>query len=210
LPALSLETPLYRLIIFGLVVGVVILCVTFFVRVRERGVNSIWQTLSFNFAAESYDAIGGFLYLWLLTLSVIVLKILMGLIAVLPPFSRDIWAMANDPFASGYHPLLRPLLLFELVGRTALLCGVTVVAEYFFKKHRRAPRLIVGFMLTYLVFLIAGSLMKTEVMKPLGKFLLSGFQSPFLRKEFILALISCLTWVPYFLRSARVKATFVH
>ena len=69
--------------------------------------------------------------------------------------------------------------------------------------------LIVGFMLTYLVFLITESLAQTEVMKPLNPFLLSGFQSPFLRKEFILALGSCLAWVPYFLRSARVKGTFV-
>ena len=133
MPALSLETPLYRLIIFGLVIGIVILCVTFFVRVRERGFISVWQSLSSNFISETYNVIGGLLYLWLLTLSVIVLKILMGLIAILPPFSSDIWALANDPFASGYHPLLRPLLLFELAGRTTLLCGLTVVAEYFFK-----------------------------------------------------------------------------
>ena len=122
MPSLSLETPLYRLIIFGLVIAVVILCVTFFVRVRERGFISVWQILSSNFTSETYDVIGGFLYLWLLTLSVILLKILMGLVAILPPFSSDIWAMANNPFASGYHPLLRPLLLFELVGEQ--LCCV--------------------------------------------------------------------------------------
>jgi len=217
LPALSLETPLYRLIIFGLVIGVVILCITFFVRVRERGFISVWQALSSKFPSETYNVIGGLLYLWLLTLSIVVFKILAGLVAVLPPFSRDVWALANDPFASGYHPLMRPLLLLDLAGRTALLCGATVVAEYFFKKHKFTPRLIVGFLLAYALLVLTEQL----ILMDLTRFSLAGFQPfagswPLLRiifpgkvTESFLVLVSCLIWIPYFLLSKRVKRTFI-
>ena len=186
-----------------------VVSVTFFVRVRERGFSSIWQGLFSNVTSESYDTIGGFLYLWLFILSVIFLKNLLGLVGILPPFRSDLWATANNPFASGYHPLLRTFLLFEIAGRTILLCGVVVVAEHFFKKHRRAPLLIIGFLLSYLVFLISEHLIANEIMKQFSKFLFGGW-NPYYNKESISVLAVCLLWIPYFLRSKRVQGTFTH
>jgi hypothetical protein len=159
---------------------------------------------------DNDENVSGWLYLWPLTLSLISVKIVSGLLGVLPPFSREEWAIANDPMASAYHPLLRPLLLFELVGRTGLLYIASVMTIDFFNRPQRLPKLVIGFLVANLLFLITEQIFSREIMselKQLSPYLPSPWK-PFRSYEFALALGSCVVWIPYFLSSKRVKALF--
>ena len=155
---------------------------------------------------DNYKTIRGWLYAWLVTASVISLKTVMGLIPVLPPFNHDMWAIANDPASYSYHPLLRPLLLIELIGRTTLLCIVSVMVIDFFNQRQYVPRLVIGFLVANLLFLMTEQLLLREIMGQFYQFLQSGWK-PFRYLELILATISCLVWIPYF-HSKRVKVIF--
>ena len=155
---------------------------------------------------DNYKTIRGWLYAWLVTASVISLKIAFGLIAVLPPLNHDMWTIANDSASYSYHPLLRPLLLIELVGRTALLCIVSVMVIDFFNRPQYIPRLVIGFLVANLLFQMTEQLLVWKIMGPLYQFLQSGWK-PFRYLELVLATISCLVWIPYF-HSNRVKVIF--
>ncbi|HTN72676.1 MAG TPA: DUF2569 family protein [Methylomirabilota bacterium] len=156
--------------------------------------------------ADNYETISGWLYVWLFTASVVSLKIVLGLIQVLPPFNHVIWASANDPMAAAYDPLLRPLLLFKLVSRTTLLWVVSVMAIGFLNRRQYVPKLAIGFLVANLLVLMTEQLLLWEL-SPLTQLWLSPWK-PFPTYEFALAICSCLFWVPYFLSSKRVKLIF--
>jgi len=156
---------------------------------------------------DNYNAIRGWLYAWLLTASVISLKIVLGLIPLLPPFNHDMWASANNPASYSYHPLLRPLLLIELIGRTTLLSIASAMVIDFFNRRPHAPRIVIGFLVANLLFLMTEQLLLWKIMGQFNQFLLFGWK-PFRNLEFVLATISCLVWIPYFLNSKRVKVIF--
>lgn len=156
---------------------------------------------------DNYKTICGWLHVWLLTASVIYLKIAFGLISCLPPFNHDMWVIANDPMSYSYHPLLRPLLLIELIGRTTLLCTASVMGIDFFIRRRYIPKLVISFLVANLLFLMTEQLLLWNIMGQFNQFLLFRWK-PFRNLEFVLGTISCLVWVPYFLNSKRVKVIF--
>jgi len=156
--------------------------------------------------SDNYNTIRGWLYAWLITASVISLKTVMGLIAVLPPFNPDLWAWANDPASYADYPLLRPLLLLELIGRTTLLCIASVMVIDFVNRRQYAPRLIIGFLLANLLFLMTEQFLVWKIMGPFYQVLQSGWK-PFRYLELVLATINCFVWIPYF-HSNRVKVIF--
>jgi hypothetical protein len=155
---------------------------------------------------DNYKTIRGWLYAWLVTASVISLKIVLGLIFVLPPFKHDMWVIANDPASYSYHPLLRPLLLIELIGRTTLLCIASVMVIDFFNRRQYVPGLVIGFLVANLLFQMTEQLLLREIMGQFYQFLQPGWK-PFRYLELVLATISCLVWIPYF-HSKRVKVIF--
>ena len=155
---------------------------------------------------DNYKTIRGWLYAWHLTASVISLKIVSGLIPLLPPFNHDMWAWANDPASYSDYPLFRPLLLIELIGRTTLLWIVSVMVIDFVNRRQYAPRLVIGFLVANLLFQMTEQLLVWKIMGPFYQVLHSGWK-PLRYLELALATISCLVWIPYF-HSKRVKVFF--
>ena len=163
------------------------------------------------------DKFGGWLFLWWVTASILSLKIIVGLVSVLPPFAGDLWDKANDPFSRGY-PLWKVLLLFGLISRTALLCTGAVVGIGFLRRRHYVPKLIVGFLLAYLLIAVGQKLLMVQIFQPTESFfvMVRAFWSSWHRDllgrfsnfELTLALIACLIWIPYFLLSKRVNDMF--
>lgn len=99
--------------------------------------------------------VGGWLYLWLVTAAYIASTILIDVIGTSPFVSSDIWAWAGDSTASSYHPLIKPLLIFSLTSKIALLMYFCLwVVPDFLKLRQRASRMIVAFLLAYLLALV--------------------------------------------------------
>lgn len=157
------------------------------------------------------QSIGGWLYLWLVTVAYLASTILIDVIGTLPSVHPDIWALADDPTASSYHPLLKPLLIFSLTVKIALLMYFCLwVAPDFFKLRQRASKMIVAFLLAYLLSLVLERSLWIFIRRSFPYMLLLDEGNPIFTKQVIVAGISCLIWVPYFLLSRSVKATFVN
>ena len=155
--------------------------------------------------------IGGWLYLWLVTAAYIAGTTLINVIGTLPFVSPGIWAMASDSTASSYHPLIKPLLLFSLTSKIALLIYFCWwVAPDFFKLRQRASRMIVGFLLAYLLSLVLEQSLWIFIRQSFPYMLVLAEGNQIFTKQVIVAGICCLIWVPYFVLSRSVKATFVN
>jgi tetratricopeptide (TPR) repeat protein len=155
--------------------------------------------------------IGGWLYLWLVAAAYIASTILIDGIGISPYISPNTWTMVGDSTALSYHPLLKPLLIFSLTSKIALLMYFCFrVAPNCFKLRQRAPKMIVAFLLAYLFALAAERSLWIFISRSFPDILWLGEGNPIFTKQVIVAGICCLIWVPYFLLSRSVKATFVN
>lgn len=119
-------------------------------------------------------------------------------------FEPETWRVLTMPGARAYHPLWAPLLIAEVVVNAALLVGVAVLLYLFFTTKRVFPRAAIAFM--------AASFVVT-----LGDYAFTG-AIPAARAQFTAkeaadigrSALATAIWIPYFLRSRRVAATFVH
>lgn len=149
--------------------------------------------------------VGGWLYLWLVTAAYITSTILINVIGTFRFVFSDVWAKIGD------YPLLKPLLFFSLTSKIALLMYLFLwVAQDFFKVRQRAPRMIVAFLLTYLLSLVIERSFWIFITQSFPYMLLLDEGNSIFTKQVIVAGICCLIWVPYFLLSRRAKTTFVN
>lgn len=155
--------------------------------------------------------IGGWLDLWLVTAVYLASTILINGIGTLPSVHPDIWALAGDSTALFYHPLFKPLLIFSLTSKIALLMYFCLwVVPDFVKLRQRASKMIVAFLLAYLIALALERSLWIFIGQLVPYMPLLGEGNPIFTKQEIVAGISCLIWVPYFLLSRRVRVTFVN
>ena len=142
--------------------------------------------------------------------------ILVGISLVLRPFSLastslhtvqpllnlSRWQLLTDPEASSYHAVLPPLLLAEATFNVFLLASSITVLILFFRKSYQFPK----WMCVILITAAVGQCGDTVASSLL-------FSDKNLSSEQIRAmaqsLVGALIWVPYFLVSKRVKATFI-
>jgi hypothetical protein len=104
----------------------------------------------------------------------------------------DTWAVLTTPGTAAYHPLWAPIILGEIVVNVGLL-SVSVLAIYlFFKKRRAFPRVAIGLLVAGVTIPVAAAQVDADDIRGLGQ-----------------ATVGAAIWIPYFLRSKRVRATFV-
>jgi VanZ family protein len=149
--------------------------------------------------------IGGWLILPLLGLILSpLIKIYMIYEDLWPIFSPDYWDDLTSPTSELYHPLWSRVLIFEVAGNvTIFLLGLAALVS-FLKKSRKAPRLVIMWLLLALVFVAADSYFRGYIPGAVQEY------DNILSSELLRAGIPAAIWIPYFLISKRVKATFVN
>lgn len=150
--------------------------------------------------------IGGWLILVLIGLVFSPFRIGLQLVQTYAPiFSEGIWQQLTTPSSEHYHPLWAPLLAFEIIGNVLLLAFCLVTLYFFLRKSRYTPKIMIAWLLTTLVFVV-GDYFFAEMIPMIAELP----ADPESVKEMGRAAIACGIWIPYFLVSKRVKATFTH
>jgi hypothetical protein len=123
---------------------------------------------------------------------------------LLPTLSRNTWLLLTTPGTQVYHPLWAPLLIFELVGNVVFVVFSIIAAVYFFRKRRLFPKMMIALLIANLAFVVVDYLLSNSIP------FIRAQSDPESARDLSRAIIACLIWVPYFVVSKRVKATFVH
>jgi hypothetical protein len=118
-------------------------------------------------------------------------------------FSGETWALLTTPGSEAYHPLWSTILISELSINVGLVLVHIYMAFLFFSKKYSFPRFFISVLLFTLAFIFVDALVMKIILPS------EPFFDPDSAREFVRTIIGALIWIPYMLRSKRVKATFV-
>ena len=114
------------------------------------------------------------------------------------------WELLTNPDSYAYNQLWAPLLISEI----SVNCGFVVLWIYtgyqFFKKKTLFPRCFIGILLFGFFYSLIDALAVKAVLPNEPIF------NPDTTKDLVQSFIQILIWVPYMLKSKRVKITFVN
>lgn len=153
--------------------------------------------------AQAPRGLGGWLILPTIGLPVKLFWLGKALVESLPSFRTATWVELTQAGGAAYHPLWLPYLLVCLVGLICLMALSLLVLVLLLKRRSSVPRL-------YLLLL--GLSLFMLVLDRVSFATIPGLEGQETTKEVAEAYRSmffCLVWSAYFLRSKRVKATFV-
>ena len=118
-------------------------------------------------------------------------------------FAPGTWSALTTPGSPVYHPLWAPLLVAEVVVNAVLLGWALVLLYQFFAKKRVFPRAVVTFIAASLAVVIGDHAFASAI--PTARAQFTAKEATDIGR----AALSAAIWIPYFLRSRRVAATFV-
>lgn len=153
--------------------------------------------------AWEYEGIGGWLILVAIGVVLRPIVLLWTVLSVSLPVINESWSVVTTPGTEAYHPLFGPLLMLELLGNLGFALWGIVIAVLFFQKKRIVPAMLIAYLIGNTVFLIADVVMAQQIP------LLAAQDMSEAWGEVARGLIACAIWVPYFLVSKRVEATFI-
>jgi hypothetical protein len=147
--------------------------------------------------------IGGWLLLPVLGLIISPVKIGAALINIyLSIFTNGAWQALTSPSSKVYQPLWASLIVFEVLENIIILGLVLTTLVFFFKKSKYTPKLIIGLYVLNLVFVSFDVFFARQIQIPMNA-------NQEIVKGFLISIIPVAIWIPYFLVSKRVKATFI-
>jgi hypothetical protein len=118
-------------------------------------------------------------------------------------FEADTWAALTNPGAAAFHPLWAPVITSELLLNLFILVFSILLAALFFQRRRSFPPLMIALIALTLVGAAADAA-ALEFLPPLDEAVRRSTQAQVARSA-----VGALIWIPYFVLSKRVRATFV-
>lgn len=153
--------------------------------------------------AQELRGIGGWLILVAIGLCLQPLLLLKALYDNVGIFRADTWDALTTPGSPAYHPLWAPFLIAEAGANLVLLAWAGVLLYVFFTKARRFPRMAVAYLAVSLLAVLADFAVANAIPAARAQLTASEFG------QVGRSMIGAAIWIPYFLRSRRVAATFV-
>ncbi len=117
-------------------------------------------------------------------------------------FHLDVWRNLTLSGNAAYHPLWMPILLFELTYNMLAVIFSLLLLVLFFQKRQAWPRCFIAFM----VFMLCGVVIDQMLAANIPAVVKSGGGNP--SKDLTQIFFAAAIWIPYTLRSERVRATF--
>jgi len=148
--------------------------------------------------------LGGWMILPLIGLFVMPIRLAVSLNNdFLPIFKEGYWEILTTPGTEAYHHLWGPLIIFETAGNLFYILFALILIFLFFTKSHLFPTLIIIYIATNLIF-IASDLFISNLIPAIA-----SESDPESIKDLSRTLIGAIIWIPYFMKSRRVKNTFV-
>jgi hypothetical protein len=147
--------------------------------------------------------LGGWLMLPLLGLLITPFRMGIELVRDFGPILKpEVWRALTTPGGDAYHPLWAPVIVFELATNVGIFGFSLVLLILFLTRSRRLPRLMVVWFLTIASVLVIDAFLVDAI--PAAAAGRDAVVSDLIRTA-----LTGAVWIPYFLRSERVKNTFV-
>ena len=151
---------------------------------------------------KNLEGIGG----WLILVAFILLRAPVAVVitlvrGVFPLLQHDTWVALTTKGSEAYHPLWAPVIVSELLVNAALFVLAIVVLVLFYRHKRSFPRFVIILYLANLVWEVGLAL----VLRQIPTTAEAGTSSLI---DAIGLALACAIWIPYFLVSKRVRATF--
>jgi Protein of unknown function (DUF2569) len=148
--------------------------------------------------------VGGWLILVAIAVCLSPLRVLVSVVNTFRAVAQDgAWSALTTPGSSAYHPMWASVIVYELLGNLALLVASVALLVLFIQRSRKFPRLFIWIAALTFPFLVVDAW--------LGSLL--PLDEPVLDKDTVKGLMASVVtlaiWVPYMLRSKRVRNTFV-
>lgn len=145
---------------------------------------------------------------WLILIAISIVFSPIKLLTLLPKyseiFSNGAWQALTTQGSEVYNPFWAPILIFEIIGNIGMLLAWLYLGYLFFSKKILFPKAYIALAIFGLVFILADAFAVKLILPNEPVF------GPDTTKEVFSALFMVVVWVPYMLRSKRVKATFVN
>jgi hypothetical protein len=148
--------------------------------------------------------IGGWLWLPALGLIATPFKVGKVLLESAPAMTVEGWTLLSQPGSPAYHPLLAPVLLFELALNLTIAIGAVLTLWLMVKRRSSLPRVYIGLWLLMFTALMCDAVAYNTI---------PSLQGQWTDKEIAESVRSAVfgaIWITYFLRSDRVRRTFVN
>jgi hypothetical protein len=160
--------------------------------------------MTYQLDAHRYQGLKGWLVLVAIGLIVTPIKLSILLFtSLLPAFREETWSVLTSPGSEKSHPLWAPILIGELSMNAIFIVADLGLLVLFFTKSRNFPKAVIAFYLANLVFVVADFFVADLIPS------VATQADPGSLKELTRTVVGCAIWVPYFLVSKRVKATFI-
>ena len=150
------------------------------------------------------SGLGGWLILVILGLIVSPVRIAHLMATNYWPLFRDgLWAKLTTAGSAAYHPLWKPLLIFEVGGNLVCIALGLVTLVLLLMRSTRTPSWAISWYSWAAVFVLADFFLADLIPY------IAAHPDPESAKELARSLFAAGVWIPYFLVSKRVQATFV-
>lgn len=130
-------------------------------------------------------------------------RILKAIIEGAKAFEAETWVVLTTPGTRAYHPLWAPVIIGETILNVLLLTVALVAVYLFFKKRRAFPGVAIGFLAAGLTVVILDLVVLQTIPAARAQIGVSEMG------DVARAGLGAAIWIPYFIRSKRVRATFV-
>jgi hypothetical protein len=143
---------------------------------------------------------------WLILVQITLWLSLLGSVlyisnGLIPLFEKSVW---DSLTSSGTDPMWGPVLIFEAAGNAMLTVLIAAALVLLYRKKRSFPRV----MLVYYGVVLALNAAGYAMLHSIDGISDSGLTGP--TSKLIRNVASCCIWIPYFIRSERVRNTFRH
>ena len=154
---------------------------------------------------DNLSGIGGWLILVLIGLLISPIRIAhFAYENFWPLYSEGLWNEFTNPSSELFHPSFAPILTFEIFSSIILLLGALLNLYLFLRKSKYTPKVAISWFVFALLFAITDAFLIRQ--DPTLSSEVTGVDTI---KQVGGPLLRAAIWIPYFLVSKRVKATFV-